>query len=180
MEEILYEGIDDRIINFAAKFQEKYDGLKLLEKVYKYIKNDIYFDSLSKSEKTCDVLVFGSGDNKSKNQLLCTVIKLLGFECYMVENDIKNNSKLRFGRKTNRFIWYSVKVKFLGREILLDATFDKLYLVSNCIIDRIEFGQDQVKKYTLRNENIELFNVNSVNVICEKERYMKVKFSYAT
>lgn len=180
MEQILYKGIDDRIINFAAKFQEKYDGLNLLEKVYKYIKNNIYFDSLSKSESPCEVLVFGSGNNKSKNELLCTVIKLLGFECWMVENEIKNNSKIRFGKKSNKFTWYSVKVEFLGRDILLDATFDKLYLVSNCITDRSEFGQDQVKNYTLRNENIELFNVNSVNVICEKERYIKVEFLYAT
>lgn len=180
MERILYEDIDDRIINFTAKFKDRYSGLTLLEKVYKSIKNNIYFDSLSKSENPCEVLVFGYGNNKSKNELLYTVIKLLGFECCMVENDIRNNSKIRFGKKTNSFIWYSVKVRFLEKDILLDATFDKLYLVSNCIIDRSQFGQDQVKRYTLRNDNTELFNVNSVNVIYEKEKHMEVKLSYAT
>lgn len=180
MKEILYECIDDRVINFASKFEEQYNGLNLLEKVYKNIKNNIYFDSLSKSTDACDVLVFGNGNNKSKNELLFTVIKLLGFKCWIVENDIKNNSNIRFGKKTNRFIWYSVKVNFLGNDIILDSTFDKLYLVSNGINDKVEFGQDQVKNYTLRSENIKLFNINSVNVICEKEPNMKVRFSYAT
>ncbi len=145
---------NEKIIKYVREISKKYSDIDLINRVYFDIKNSIYYDPYSNYQKASETLVMGRGDNFSKNVLFYTLMKSLGFESYIENVRVKDNTMRLISRKNTIVNWSYVRIVLFGENIVLDVSFDKMHLIATQIKCKSKFGQFSAEDYYVEDKRL--------------------------
>lgn len=115
----------EALIRYVNRIDENSTGIQRIINIFMKLKNEIMYDSIKKSDQLAsETLVMGYGNNFSKNNLFCAILKLSGYESELIYKNVKDNTKWLFSRKGMVIPWYYVNVNYYGKELKLDCSFD--------------------------------------------------------
>jgi hypothetical protein len=127
----------EALLRYVNRLNEDVDGIQRIINIFMKLKNEVMYDSIKKSEQLAsETLVMGCGNNFNKNNLLCTVLQLTGYECELQYKNVTDNTKWLFSRNGKAIPWYYVHVDYLGKVLNLDCSFDRNFMNAARIVNK--------------------------------------------
>ncbi|SHK52526.1 hypothetical protein SAMN02745163_03965 [Clostridium cavendishii DSM 21758] len=93
-------------------------------KIFNFVRNNIIYENSKFVQKASETLVFGFGNNTSKNILLYSLLKINKIECSLESIFIKDNFNCIISKNDSITEWYFVKLNISNKTIILDPTLD--------------------------------------------------------
>jgi hypothetical protein len=119
----------ESLIRYVNRLDEDFTGVQRIMYIFIKLKNEVMYDTIKKTEQLAsETLVMGYGNNFSKNNLLCAVLQLAGYECELRFKNVKDNTNWLFSRKGKVIPWYYVSVNYYGKVLNLDCSFDRGFM----------------------------------------------------
>lgn len=127
----------EALIRYVNRLNEDVDGIQRIINIFMKLKNEVMYDSIKKSEQLAsETLVMGYGNNFSKNNLLCAVLQLTGYECELRYKNVTDNTRWLFSRNRKAIPWYYVSVNYFGKVLNLDCSFDRSFMNAAGIVHK--------------------------------------------
>lgn len=165
---------NENLINYAANLTEDTYGIFQINKIFNDIKNTIEFDLTSpKFQTASETYVMGRGNNFSKNMLLYSILKINDIDCSIKFKYVIDNTSI-FSHKLVKLPWFFVYVNYFGKELELDCSFDKDFMVTTGIFHKDSNFNYRIKNYfnfkgnvfqIVTDEDISLEDISFENLI---------------
>jgi hypothetical protein len=127
----------EALIRYVNRLNEDVNGIQRIINIFMKLKNDVMYDSIKKSEQLAsETLVMGYGNNFSKNNLLCAVLQMKGYECQLKYKNVTDNTNWVFSRNRKVIPWYYVSVDYFGKVLNLDCSFDRSFMSAARIVHK--------------------------------------------
>ncbi len=134
----------EALTRYLNRLDQDFTGLQRIMHIFMKLKNEILYDSIKVSEQLAsETLVMGLGNNFSKNNLLCAVLQLAGYECELKYKNVLDNTKWLFSRNGKVIPWYFVSVNYSEKILTLDCSFDRGFMNAAGIVykgDKSDYG----------------------------------------
>jgi hypothetical protein len=134
----------EALSRYLNRIEEDFTGVQRIMYIFIKLKNEVMYDTIKKTEQLAsETLVMGYGNNFSKNNLLCAVLQLAGYECELRFKNVKDNTKWLFSRNGKVIPWYFVSVNYHGKVLNLDCSFDRGFMSVASIVytgDKLDYG----------------------------------------
>lgn len=136
----------EALARYLDRIDEGFTGIQRIMYIFIRLKNEIMYDCIKKSEQLAsETLVMGRGDNFSKNNLLCALLILAGYDCELKYKNVRDNTKWLFSRNGKVIPWYYVSVNYFGKILNFDCSFDRGFMGMAMISyegDKSDYGLD--------------------------------------
>lgn len=147
----------ETIINYLSNLEEGCFGLERIKRLFRDVKDSVYYDCFAPLQKASETLVMGRGNNFDKTVLLHSLLLAGGFDSRINLCYVKDRTKRIISRLDRGIQWYYVEVNFMGRKIELDCSFDKGFMRAAGIINKDTSDNYSIDKYFA--DNISLFEI---------------------
>lgn len=145
----------DALVRYINRLNEDADGIQRALNIFIRLKNEIMYDSIKKSEQfASETLVMGRGNNFSKNNLLCTILQLSGYDCQLRYKKVIDNTKWLFSRNGKAIPWYYVRVDYNGTAVNLECSFDRSFMSAAGIVQKRDKLDYELENYYVANGRV--------------------------
>lgn len=137
----------EALTRYLDRIGVKVNGIQRIIAIFTNIKNSIeYNNNTDVFQKASETLVIGSGNNFSKNILLCAVLRLSGFNCNIRYRYVHENERKIVYIKKEILPWFYVVINYMSKDIELDCSLNKEFMSAARVWyvgDEFDFKIDQ-------------------------------------
>jgi hypothetical protein len=134
----------EALIRYLNRLDEDFTGVQRIMHIFIKLKNEVMYDSIKKNgQLASETLIMGHGNNFSKNNLLCAILQLAGYECELRYKNVKDTTKWLFSKNGKVIPWYYVIVNYHENVLKLDCSFDRGFMSAARIVyngDKLDYG----------------------------------------